>query len=85
MLITITAVTLYDVMGQDCVDLTTPHLPPLGVVSHARYGAPCDERSPCEPGMSCCQNARKKMVCEGMESNEMCMSHSVTWCQTRYP
>ena len=47
-----------------CSDLNTPHLPPNGVISQAGYGAPCD-RTPCQPGMSCCYNARNKAVCEG--------------------
>ena len=65
MLVTILVVTAI-VSGEDCEDLNTPRIPPLGVVSQAGYGAPCDDRSPCEPGMSCCRNARRKMVCEGV-------------------
>ena len=47
-----------------CNDLSTPHIPPEGVLSQAGYGAPC-EKTPCLPGMSCCYNGRYKAVCEG--------------------
>ena len=49
-----------------CNDLSTPHIPPEGVLSQAGYGAPC-EKTPCLPGMSCCYNGRYKAVCEGKQ------------------
>lgn len=48
-----------------CKKLNTPNVPPRGVVDQAGYGAPCS-KNPCQAGMSCCINARRKLVCEGM-------------------